>query len=40
MSPQWEFSAGVTWESIKNKENNIGVDEKNIYFQMELNYQW
>jgi len=40
ISPQWEFSAGVTWESIKNKDNNIGVDEKNTYLQMELNYQW
>ncbi|MHC2995258.1 MAG: hypothetical protein IBV53_07150 [Candidatus Atribacteria bacterium] len=40
ISPQWEFSAGVTWESIKNKDNNMGVNEKNTYFQMELNYQW
>lgn len=40
ISPQWEFSAGVTWESIKNKDNNLGVNENNTYFQMELNYQW
>ena len=40
ISPQWEFSAGVTWESIKNKDNNMGVNEKNTYFQMELNYQF
>jgi len=40
ISPQWEFSVGVIWENIKNKDNNIGVDEKNTYFQMELEYQW
>lgn len=40
ISPQWEFSAGVTWESIKNKDNNQGVNENNTYFQMELNYQF
>ena len=40
ISPQWEFSAGVTWESIKNKDNNLGVNENNTYFQMELNYQF
>jgi len=40
MLPQWEFSVGLIWENIKNKDNNIGVDEKNAYFQMELEYQW
>jgi len=40
MSPQWELSAGVTWESIENKDNNLGTNENNIYFQMELNCQW
>ena len=40
VSPQWEFSVGAIWENIKNKDNNIGVDEKNTYFQMELNYQF
>ncbi|HCL89932.1 MAG TPA: hypothetical protein DHW70_01195, partial [Candidatus Atribacteria bacterium] len=40
ISPQWEFSAGVTWESIENKDNNMGASEKNTYFQMELNYQF
>jgi len=40
ISPQWEISAGITWENIKNKDNNIGVDEKNTYLQMELNYQF
>lgn len=40
ISPQWEFSAGVTWENIKNKDNNLGVNENNAYFQMELNYQF
>jgi hypothetical protein len=40
ISPQWELSAGVTWESIKNKDNNLGANENNTYFQMELNYQW
>lgn len=40
ISPQWEFSAGITWESIKNKDNNVGINEKNTYFQMELKYQF
>jgi hypothetical protein len=40
MSPQWEFSVGAIWENIKSKDNNIGVDEKNTYFQMELEYRW
>jgi hypothetical protein len=40
ISPQWEFSVGAIWENIKNKDNNIGVDEKNTYLQMELNYQF
>ncbi|MBU4510763.1 capsule assembly Wzi family protein, partial [bacterium] len=38
ISPQWEFSVGAIWENIKNKDNNIGVDEKNTYLQMELDY--
>ena len=40
ISPQWEFSVGAIWENIKNKDNNIGVDEKNTYLQMELIYQF
>jgi hypothetical protein len=40
MSPQWEFSLGAIWENIKNKDNNIGVDEKNTYLQIELEYRW
>ena len=40
ISPQWEISAGITRENIKNKNNNIGVNEKNTYFQIGLEYQW
>jgi len=40
ISPQWEISASISRENIKNKDNNIGVDEKNTYFQIELNYQF
>ena len=40
ISPQWEISAGITRENIKNKDNNIGIDEKNTYFQIELEFQW
>jgi len=40
ISPRWEFSVGAIWENIKNKDNNIGVDEKNTYLKMELNYQF
>ena len=40
MSPQWELSAGVTWESIKNKDNDSGTNENNTYLQMELKYQF
>ena len=40
ISPQWEISAGVTRENIKNKDNNIGIDKKNTYFQIELEFQW
>ncbi|MBA7566224.1 hypothetical protein ES708_07912 [subsurface metagenome] len=40
ISHQWEFSVGAIWENIKNKDNNIGVDEKNTYLQIELNYQF
>ncbi|MCG2791582.1 MAG: capsule assembly Wzi family protein [Actinomycetia bacterium] len=40
ISPRWEFSVGAIWENIKNKDNNIGVDEKNTYLQMELDYQF
>jgi len=40
ISPQWEISASITQENIKNKDNNIGVDEKNAYFQMKLEYQF
>lgn len=40
ISPQWELSASATLENIKNKDNNLGANENNIYFQMELNYQF
>jgi len=40
ISPQWEISAGVIRENIKNKDNNLGTNEKNTYFQIELNYQF
>jgi len=40
ISPQWEISAGITRENIKNKDNNLGTDKKNTYFQIELNYQF
>jgi hypothetical protein len=40
ISPQWEFSVSAIWENIKNKDNNIGVDEKNTYLQIELEYQF
>ena len=40
MLPQWEFSVGLIWENIKNKDNNIRAAEKNTYFQIELEYQW
>ena len=40
ISTQWELSAGITRENIKNKDNNSGVNENNTYLQMELNYQF
>jgi hypothetical protein len=40
ISSQWEILASITRENIKNKDNNIGIDEKNAYFQMELEYQF
>jgi hypothetical protein len=40
ISPQWELSASATLENIKNKDNNLGMNENNTYFQMELNYQF
>lgn len=40
MSPQWELSVSATLENIKNKDNNLGVNENNTYLQMELNYEW
>lgn len=40
MSSQWELSAGITWESINNKDNNLGVNENNTYLQIELKYRW
>ena len=40
MSPQWELSAGVTLENIENKDNTIGENEKNTYFQLELDYEF
>ena len=40
ISPQWEISVGVIRENIKNKDNNLGTNEKNTYFQMGLSYQF
>jgi hypothetical protein len=40
ISPQWEILAGITRENIKNKNNSLGINEKNTYFQIELNYQF
>ena len=40
ISTQWELSAGITRQNIKNKDNNSGVNENNTYLQMELNYQF
>ena len=40
ISPQWELSAGITRENIKNKDNNTGANENNTYFQIELEYQF
>jgi len=40
MSPRWELSASATLENIENKDNTVGEDENNTYFQLELNYQF
>jgi hypothetical protein len=40
ISTQWELSAGITRENIKNKDNNPGINENNTYLQMKLEYQW
>ncbi len=40
ISPQWELSASATLENIENKDNTVGENESNTYFQMELNYQF
>lgn len=40
MSPQWALSASATLENIKNKDNTLGENENNTYFQLELNYQF
>lgn len=40
MSPRWELSASATLENIENKDNTVGENENNTYFQLELNYQW
>jgi len=40
MSSQWEFSASATLENIENKDNTLGENENNTYFQLELNYQF
>ena len=40
MSPRWALSASATLENIENKDNTVGENESNTYFQMELNYQF
>jgi len=40
ISSQWELSASATLENIKNKDNTIGENENNTYFQLELNYEF
>jgi hypothetical protein len=40
ISSQWEISASITRENIKNKDNSLGTDKNNTYFQIELNYQF
>lgn len=40
VSPQWELSASATLENIENKDNTVGENENNTYFQLELNYQF
>ncbi|MBU4602297.1 capsule assembly Wzi family protein [bacterium] len=40
MSPQWALSASATLENIENKDNTLGENENNTYFQLELNYQF
>ena len=40
VSPQWELSASATLENIENKDNTLGENENNTYFQLELNYQF
>jgi hypothetical protein len=40
ISTQWELSAGITRENIKNKDNNPGANENNTYFHIELKYQF
>ncbi|MBU4227682.1 MAG: capsule assembly Wzi family protein [Candidatus Atribacteria bacterium] len=40
MSPQWVLSVSATLENIKNKDNTVGENENNTYFQLELNYQF
>jgi len=40
MSPQWELSASATLGNIENKDNTVGENENNTYFQLELNYQF
>jgi len=40
VSPRWALSASAILENIENKDNTVGENENNTYFQMELNYQW
>ena len=40
MSPRWELSASATLENIENKDNTLGENENNTYFQLELKYQF
>jgi len=40
MSPKWALSASATLENIENKDNTVGENENNTYFQLELNYQF
>lgn len=40
LSPRWAISASATLKNIKNKDNTIGENENNTYFQLELNYEF
>lgn len=40
ISSRLALSANATLENIKNKDNTIGENENNTYFQLELNYEF